>query len=224
MDEKQTNGILPKTIIVEGERKKTDQELRQSLREAQEAYKALLADTSLEDVPEPKGCTEEWLGAICERGQSAAMKAEHLTMPERKSLAMAWGRIFSKNIRHIHAIWDLLEKVPIEQVVYDDTLKTLYIENIDKLCIERATHGVPAEATEHLQKMHQVLNSIQNLRDWEQSHDVRKIPLDQLLRFGQQRFIEAWVSGSILRDHSQDNKAYMQTALASQRAAEQQYL
>ena len=225
MTETQTQDqAMPKRIVLEDERKRIDEQLRNDLRAAQESYSALKAEENLGTIPQPHGCTEEWLRAIYEQGKLAVDEAKFLTVEQRNSQKGHWGKLYHRMQPHVAQIQNFIAAIPHEQFVYDEQLGTFYYRDLTGLAKERATYNVPDGAAGHWQKIQAIMGAIKELRQWEVDQDVRKIPLDNLLHFDKNRFIEAWVRGEMKRDHSQDNKPYMQQILANQRAAERLYL
>lgn len=215
---------MPKCIVLEKERKQIDEQLRNDLRAAQESYSALKAEENLGTIPQPHGCTEEWLRAIYEQGKLAVDEAKFLTVEQRNSQKGHWGKLYHRMQPHVAQIQNFIAAIPQEQFVYDEQLGTFYYRDLTGLAKERATYNVPDGAAGHWQKIQAIMGAIKELRQWEANQDVRKIPVTELLNFDKNRFIEAWVKGSIKRDHSMDNKPYMAQILANRRAEEEMYL
>ena len=225
MNESQTQDqAMPKRIVLEDERKRIDEQLRNDLRAAQESYAALKAEENLGAIPQPKECTEEWLQSIYEQGKLAVDEAKFLTVEQRNSQKGHWGRLYHRMQPHVARIQSFIAGIQQEQFVFDEQLGTFYYKDLTGLAKERATYDVPDEAAEHWQKIQNIMSAITELRQWEADHDVKKLTLDDLLHFAKNRFIEFWVRGGIKRDHSQDHKPYMADVLARQRAEEKLYL
>ena len=224
MTETQTQDQMPKSIILESERREIDSQLRADLREAQESYKALKEEENLGSIPQPHLCTEAWLQNIYEEGKKAVDEVKFLTIEQRNSQKGHWGKIYHRLLPHVSRLQKFIAGIPQNQYYYDEELGTFYYLNITALATERATFNVPTETAEHWQKIQAIMSAIKELRQWEADQDVRKIPLDNLLHFDKNRFIEAWVKGEMKRDHSCDDKPYMSTVLESQKAAEELYL
>ncbi|SFO58386.1 hypothetical protein [Prevotella sp. tf2-5] len=215
---------MPTSIVLESERKRIDSLLREELRAAQESYKAIKEEENLGTIPQPQLCTEEWLQAIYEDGKKAVDDVKFLTIEQRNSQKGHWGKLYHRMLPHVQRIQSFIAGIPHEQFVFDEELGTFFYRDITALAKERATFQVPAEAAEHWQKIKSILNAIMDLRAWEAGQDVKKLPLDVLLHFDKNHFIEAWATNEIKRDHRFDSKPYMQQMLANQRESEKKYL
>lgn len=215
---------MPTSIVLESERKRIDSLLREELRAAQESYKAIKEEENLGTIPQPQLCTEEWLQQIYEDGKKAVDDVKFLTIEQRNSQKGHWGRLYHRMLPHVERIQSFIAGIPHEQFVFDEELGTFYYRDLTALAKERATFLVPAEAAEHWQKIQAIMSAINELRQWESDQDVKKIPLDNLLRYDKARFVEAWVKGEMKRDHSFDDKPYMANALQIKKAEEEKYL
>ena len=224
MTETETQEKMPTSIILESERNKIDSQLREDLRAAQDSYNVLLQEKNLGVIPQPHLCTEAWLQNICEEGKKEVDKVKFLTIEQRNGQKGHWGRLHSRMLPHVVRIQKYIASIPQNQYFYDEELGTFYYQDITALATERATFTVPTETAEHWQKIQAIMSAIKELRQWEADQDVRKIPLDNLLIFDKNRFVEAWVKGEMKRDHSFDDKPYMANALQIKKAEEEKYL
>jgi spermidine synthase len=224
MTETQTQEKMPTSIILESERKRIDSQLREDLRAAQQCYKALKDEGNLGTIPQPHLCTEAWLQNIYEEGKKAVDEVKFLTIEQRNSQKGHWGKILHRMLPHVVRIQRFIASIPQNQYFYDEELGTFYYQDITALATERATFTVPTETEEHWQKIQAIMSAINELRQWESDQDVKKIPLDNLLRYDKARFVEAWVKGEMKRDHSFDDKPYMAIALQIKKAEEEKYL
>ena len=224
MKETETQDKMPTSIILESERKRIDSQLREDLRTAQESYRALTEEENLGSIPQPHLCTEAWLQNIYEEGKKAVDEVKFLTIEQRNSQKGHWGKIYKRMLPHVARIQSFISAIPQEQFVFDEQLGTFYYRDLAGLANERATYNIPDGAAEHWQKIQAIMSAIKELRQWEIDQDVRKIPLDNLLHFDKNRFIEAWVKGEMRRDHSLDDKPYLANVLENQKAAEKLFL
>lgn len=215
---------LPESIIIEKERCRIENQLRFDLMAAQESYEKLKSDENLGEVPPPHCCTEAWLNAICENGKKAVGDAKFLTVEQRKSFKAQWANLYKRMQPHVCKIQSFIESIPQSQYYFDEDSQNIKCRDITELATKKATHIVPTEAGEHWEKIQGVLSAVDDLRKWEFDHDVVKIPLTDLLRIKQNRFCESWVTGVIKRDHSMDNKPYMQSTIITRRKIEERYL
>lgn len=215
---------MPKTIIVENERKRIDEELRGGLRAAQDSYAELRAEENLGIVPQPTECTEDWLTKIYEEGKQAVQAATFLTINQRKSQIAHWGKLYKRMLPNVQRLQAFLASIPQERYVYDTALNTFYIHDISSLVRERATKQVPEEFSEHWQKIQAIRQAITELREWEAAHGLRKLHIEDLLTFTPDSLAITWVDGSIQRNTEIYNKPYMANVMAAQRAQEAMYL
>ena len=214
---------LPESIVNEKERNRIESQLRLDLEAAQESYEVLKSDENLGEVPQPHCCTEAWLNAICENGKKAVGDAKFLTVEQRKSFKAQWANLYKRMQPHVSKIQSFIESIPQSQYYFDEDSQNIKCRDMAELATKKATHIIPTEAGEHWEKIQGVLSAVDDLRKWEFEHDVVKIPLTDLLRIKQNRFCESWVTGVIKRDHSMDNKPYMQNAIKTLRKIEERY-
>lgn len=203
--EQTTIQTMPKTIIVDEERRAEDEALRRGLRNAQEAYSCLRQLEDLGEVPEPIKCTPEWAEQICKVKKEAVNKADFLTKEQKLSQIGHWGKFTKKVLGLINTIQTFISTIPQEQYVFDESLNTFYLKDIDSIVTSRCTRTVPDDAIQHWELIRQIDEAVQNLRKWEREKDLKKIPLKELMSMSAKNIAISWATKSITIDHSFDH-------------------
>lgn len=88
--------------------------------------------------------------------------------------------------------------------VLDTATMTILTSDITEALTPRFTVEVPIQAHRHLELIDELRRTITELRGWEREQDIKKIPLQKLLSFAESDLFQAWASGNIKVDHSQD--------------------
>lgn len=196
---------LPKTIILEAERRKADEAARKALQVAQDAYWELQKIEDLGDVPDPRECTPEWLEQIIERKKTAVQNADFLTSEQKRSQFAHLGKFAKKVSGFIEALQRFIKSIPPDQFVYDQNIGTVYYKNVTSLVLGRCVRTVPDEASVHLQLISKASKAISELREWEKAQDLKKYRLEELFRMTGEELAARWATDDLKLDHSHDN-------------------
>ena len=218
---KEISQRLPKTIILEAERRKVDEAARKALQVAQDAYWELQKIEDLGDVPDPRECTKEWLEQIIERKKTAVQNADFLTSEQKRSQLAHLGKFQKRTSGFVEALQRFINSIPSEQYVYDQNIGTLYYKDITSLVLGRCVRTVPDEASTHLQLISKAHNAIAELREWEKLQDIKKYRLEELFRMTGEELAARWATDNVKLDHSHDHLPGM---VASRLLGENSYL
>lgn len=209
---KEISQRLPKTIILEAERRKADEAARKALQVAQDAYWELQKIEDLGDVPDPRECTKEWLEQIFLRKKEAVRSADFMTSEQKRSQLAHLGKFAKKVSGFVEALQRFINSIPSEQYVYDQNIGTLYYKDLTSLVLGRCVRTVPDEASTHLQLISKASNAISELREWEKAQDLKKYRLEELFRMTGEELAARWATDDLKLDHSHDNLPGMTAA------------
>lgn len=201
----ENNSNIPSSIIIDGERRKTEKTLTQSLKQAQEAYAKLRALDDLGEIPEPHNCTRQWLDCILNPKKEAVSKAEFLTKAQKLSFSEQWDNLAKVAFGYVDIIQSFISSIPYPQYGYDEETGNIYIKDFAKLVESLCVRSVPSEAQVHWQLIQNVRKAIQELRKWEATEDLRKYRLEELFAMSPKHIAELWAVGDIRIDHSYDH-------------------
>ena len=192
------------TIVLTQDLSEAAYQCRHSLNKAQEALKELL---KLADYPKPsrlEDVTAANLVAFVQQRVNAVKATPIYTHEQQKKYIDEWVEWRIKAMPHVAAVErfvsDWREVAP---VLHGGTITTA---DITEALTPRYTVQVPLQAHTHLQLINSVKEAINSLRAWEREQDTKKIPLQKLLGIKEDDLLQSWASGSIMIDHSQDDK------------------
>lgn len=205
MEINKKNCNVPTTIIIEGERRKVDEALRQALQNTQCAYSALRELEDLGEIPEPHNCTSQWLDCIINKKEEAVNKADFLTKEQRLSIIEQWEKIAKTATGYVDIIRSFIAGIPFSQYVYDKETANLYIKDFATLVNSRCVRSVPAETNTHWKLIQNAQKAIQDLREWEKAEDLKKYRLEELFAMTPQIIAEEWATGNNKIDHRYDH-------------------
>lgn len=196
---------MPTTIVLEAELLSTDSAIRKGLREAQDAYTELHQIEDLGEVPEPVKCTQEWIINFAEEKKKAIQSAGFLTVSQRQTQGLHFGKLAKKAIGLVSTIQDFLASVPSDQYLYDAQIGNFHLRDIAELVRSRCTRDVPPESSVHYSLIKDIDEAIKSLRKWEKQQDVKKLPLKHLLTLPNDSIAAMWATGDIRIDHTYDH-------------------
>jgi hypothetical protein len=201
---------VPSTVIIQQHRDEVLGELRQSIKAIQTSINALktISDFSVPQSADPAQWAKA-LAAANERKDTAYRAINDnlaFTCEQKAESLKAWRSWHFVISKHIGGIIRALQKWPTAAWRWD-----MQGQNIVPGCSTysiadmMATKPVPPECQEHAEKVDAVRQSILTLREWEQQHGIRKLPIEPLLKTDIESLCVQWATGSILRQHGLDN-------------------
>lgn len=196
---------MPTTIIVERERRKADEALKQDLQNAQCAYSALREFEDLGKIPEPHNCTSQWLDCIISKKKKAVNNADFLTKEQRLSIIEQWQKLAKTASGYVGIIQSFISSIPFSQYGYDKETANINIKDFATLVNSRCVRSVPAEARTHWQLVQNAKKAIKDLREWEKAEDLKKYRLEELFAMTTKVIAEEWATGNIKIDHRYDH-------------------
>ena len=188
---------FPQEIVVELEREKEASRIRRMVREAQEALRELrdddhfvMPDSLPELTPDKSRAAYAPILAkidamiINEDDANEVMRKNKLRSKNERRMALC-----TININRVRALLDS----PDLKGRYDQICDTVVPSaSIDDVAARRVKKPVPNLAKEHWEMVCKMVESYNNLRQWEQKHDVNKKRLEILLTIDMKRFAEEW--------------------------------
>ncbi len=177
---------------------------RKALQKANEAITELhhLADyptpTTLADV------TTQSLIAFVSQRQEAVNNTPLYTAKERERIISNWTEWRTKAMPLVVAVENFVSEWQEVSPVLDTATMEILTKDITEALTPRFTAEIPLQAHRHLTLIDEVRRTITELRDWEGQQDIKKIPLNKLLSLNESDLYQAWASGTIKIDHSQD--------------------
>lgn len=213
------HGKLPKTIVVEAERIKAADKVRQEGRNLQSDYKRLVAFPDLLPLPTLENINKEWLHGIIEGKKNEVDAMAGITENERIERKAAWTGIERAACIHVSQIARIRAKYG-DAVKFDEEIRLPWIPNPEAIAEKLCARPVPEEATDHHKRLMAVCDAIAELRLWEYDHDVKRIPLDILMRWTNQTLCERWATGDILNPNPDSLPHYVRAAVKMKRQSD----
>lgn len=190
---------LPKRIINQKKRNETEKEFEQCLKTLQAAYDAIRAMEDLGDVPtDPKQITSKWFNEVLLEKVGGV---ENLPVPTAKKneILDMWDDLRKEVRKHITTIQSFFENYGNVQHEVKDGV--IVITNLNDILDDVSTMIVPDDAQKHYELWCGVRDAIKELREWEHSKDLKKFPLDQIIKSGvdAELFAEHWCAGTFTK-------------------------
>lgn len=177
---------------------------RKALQKANEAINEL---HRLADYPTPttlKDVTKSNLVAFVQHRTNAVKNTPLYTAKERERIISDWTEWRTKAMPLVVTVENFVSEWQEVSPVLDTSDMTIYTSDIAEALTPRFTVEIPIQAHRHKELINAVRVAYSDLRDWEHEQDCKKIPLQKLLSFAESDLFQAWASGTIKIDHSED--------------------
>ncbi len=197
---------LHQTITIERERV---EQYRRLLTVSNSLGKTIAELQTIEELrPLPRDLADintDWLQQIIDACTAPIKEDKSLTSDERRERLKPWKAINQRARRLVEIVAGILDtNLDVTFSVEDnENGQPRYFipePQIEELARRRATHDVPPESLEHLEYIDAVKEAIENLREYEAGHNVRPIPVAELVRMTWQGLAQLWISGDIFND------------------------
>lgn len=188
-------------ICIENQRLREWRQLHNVSRTMQQTVEELQGIEELQPLPRDLAdITADWLQQVVEQCTSPIKTDKSLTSDERRERLQPWKALLKRAKRLVSIVAGILDANP--DVVFSVEENGYFIpeEQIEELARQRATHDVPPEALEWLELIQEVREKVENLREWEQAHNVRRRNLGELFNTDWQGIAWLWISGNALAD------------------------
>ena len=139
------------------------------------------------DVPADLGdITEDWLQHEVNACAAPIRQDRSLTAAEKQERLKPWKALRQRATRLVNIIQGIMLSNPdVTYTIEDDEngQHRYYIseQQIEAVALQRATHEIPVEAIQHVELIQQVRAAVENLREFEDKHNVRRYTIEQLL-------------------------------------------
>ena len=191
---------LPTTIVVRQQYNDADTLLRKDVQALQCAFKTLLSIEEIQPLPSLAEVTDSWVRSIVEPKKELIKADASLTAEERKQRFNSWNFVIGRSAKAIANIANILQTWSAANWQYDETIRNYYCTNIEEVVTSFATHQVPEEAHQHFRMIQEAIDKVRQLREWENTNDIKSYPLADLQIIPTLDFAEAWLNGSIKFD------------------------
>ena len=173
---------LPMRIVVEEEQKQGEREFNKAIDRVRNAYTVLVGFADLGDLPAIKNITPAWLVSLIHSHIDVIEADKGLTAQRKEEQIADWKAVQKKARVHVNIIHGFFSEYPNAHLVFDDTINNYSCTNRDEVINGFGNYEVPAETQEHYNLWVAVENAIKNLRAWEGKRNLKKFPLDEILR------------------------------------------
>ena len=213
------NRILPQTIIFDDERKQVEREFNKVIDRLRTAYSSLVFNNDLGTLPTIEAITPDWLVSLIHSHIKAIKDNNELTSKRKEELINDWREIQKKAQINVNIIHGLFAEYPTARLVYDETINNYICTNKEDVVNSVGARQVPNEAQEHYTLWLAVEDAIHNLRSWEETRNLKKFPLDEVLRrdHSPHAFARKWINGmfakndfELIPENEQLHKVYEQ--------------
>lgn len=198
---------IQQTICVEQQRLTEARRLDNVSRSLQKTMAELQGIEELQPIPADLGdITEDWLRQQLDLCTAPIKADKSLTSDERRERLKPWRAICQRATRLVDVVEGiLLSNLDVVFSIEDDGngQPRYFIDEaqIEAVALQRATHDIPPEALLHLELIQQVREAVENLRGFEEAHNVKRYTVEQLLNLPWTGGLdELWVTGGIFKD------------------------
>ena len=196
---------LKQTTTIERERLQMLRQLANVSRSLQQTMAELLSIEEL-DVPADLGdITEDWLQREIVACASPIRQDRSLTAAEKQERLRPWKALRQRVLRLVDIIQGILVANPdvVFTIENDENGPRYFISEaqIEEVARRRATHTIPPEGLLHLELIQEVREKVENLRAFENQHNVRRYTIGQLMNLPWTGALdELWATGGIFKD------------------------
>ena len=192
------------TIVLKQDLDDAAYKCRTALRKANES---LRERHRLADYPTPstlKDVTSGNLLAFVEQRINAVKNTPIYTQAQKQQAIDDWQEWRIKAMPLVVAVENFYNEWQEVSPVLDTSDMTILTSDIAEALTPRFTAEIPLQAHRHKELINSVANATKDLRAWEREQDIKKLPLKELLSLNQGDIFQAWASGTIKIDHSED--------------------
>lgn len=199
--------MTQQTITIERERLQQARQLDNVSRSLQQTMAELQGIEELQQIPADLGdITTTWLQRKIDECTAPIKADKSLTGYERRERLKPWRAISQRATRLVNIIQGIMLSNPdvVFTIEDDEGGRPHYFideQQIEAVALQRSTHPVPAEALQHLDLIQQVREAVENLREFEDKHNVRRYTVEQLLHLPWSGGLcDLWITGDIIID------------------------
>jgi len=198
---------IRQTATIQREQLSAARQLDNVSRSLEKTMAGLQGIEELQPIPADLGdITTTWLQRQLDQCTAPIKADKSLTSDERRERLKPWKAISQRALRLVDIVQGILLANPDVVFTVEDDGNGRRRYHIDEAQIEeaarrRATHTIPPEGLLHLELIQQVREAVENLRGFEDKHNVRRYTVEQLLSLPWSCGLdELWVTGDIFKD------------------------
>lgn len=199
--------MTQQTITIERERLQQARQLDNVSRSLQQTMSELQGIEELQPIPaDLADITTTWLQQRIDECTAPIKADKSLTSDERRERLKPWKAIGQRAARLVDLVEGILVANPDVIFSIEDDENGLHRYFIDEARVEdvarqRSTHDVPPEAIVHCELIQEVRAKVDELREFERLHNVKRYTVEQLLNLPWTGGLdELWVTGSVFKD------------------------
>lgn len=189
------------TIILDSLRRDTDAALRRAIRTVQENVTRLHEFEEWECPKDLRLVTyDNFKEQVAPRIE--AVKTDlSLTEKERQDRLQKWHVLSMQFARFCKPVEEAVAEFPeLEWSFFEANQNFIPKSNLDELVERRCTRELPPMAKTHFRLIQQARAAVEVLRDWEENHDVKCMPLAALVNLSLDSLAEGYINNSIFID------------------------
>lgn len=198
---------LQQTVTIERERLQQARQLDNVSRSLQQTMAELQNIEELQPIPADLGdITPTWLQQRLDSCTAPIKADKSLTGDGRRERLKPWRAISQRATRLVNIVLGILTSNPdvVFTIEDDENGRPRYFideAQIEAAALQRATHTIPPEGLLHLELIQQVREAVENLRGFEEAHNVRRYTVEQLLNLPWiGGLADMWAVGDIIND------------------------
>lgn len=198
--------MTQQTITIERERLQQARQLDNVSRSLQKTMSELQGIEELQPIPaDLADITEDWLQQQLDLCTDPIKADKSLTGDERRERLKPWRAISQRATRLVNIIQGILQSNPDVVFTIEDgeNGRRYYISErqLEDIALKRATREIPVEAIQHLELIQEVREKVENLREFEDNHNVKRYTVEQLLNLPWTcGLADMWAVGDIFND------------------------
>ena len=193
--------------------------LKENIRQANEAYSRLSANIDLLGLPSPLNVSLDWLHGFIDERVKAVKNNCLFDAATTARLSDGWGKIGEKAEKDVKAVERFVKSMK-KNIHIDEESGMMVFNDLNELTITRVKRPLQDDCISHLQKLSELRQIVQNLRQWEKEHHIHKKPLEWLLRATEDTLKNEWIKGGMTINFEQERQEYMGAALWLRKAYE----
>lgn len=195
---------IRQTVTIERERLQQSRQLDNVSRSLQKTMAELRGIEELDVPRDLADITTTWLQQQIDECTAPIKADKSLTSDERRERLKPWRAISQRATRLVNIIEGILLSNPDVVFTIEDGEELHYYiseSQIEEVARQRATHDIPHEALQHLDLIQAVREKVENLRAFENQHNVRRYTIEQLLNLPWTGALaDMWAVGDIFND------------------------
>lgn len=197
---------LKQTITIQREQLQQARQLDNVSRSLTKTMSELQGIEELDVPRDLSDITEEWLQHEVNACAAPIRQDRSLTAAEKQERLKPWKALRQRALRLVDIIQGILQSNhDVVFTIEDDEngKRRYYIDEaqIEEVARRRATHEIPVEAIQHLEHIQEVRAKVDELRAFEQKHNVRRYTVEQLLNLPWTGCLaDMWAVGDIFND------------------------